>query len=109
MHPGIAVNRLGRCLEKRLNLFLHPLGLVLVFIFAGTAYAQNTDTLILENDRKFTVIDQITDPAERDALLKTYRARTPLAKVDSAEAFLGRYPQSWLLPEVYEIAAKAYH
>jgi tetratricopeptide (TPR) repeat protein len=24
------------------------------------------------------------------------------------EAFLGKYPQSWLLPEVYEIAAKAY-
>ena len=88
--------------------FLSLLGFVLVIIFAGSAHAQNTDTLILEYGRKFTVIDQITDPAERDALLKIYRARTPRAKVDMAEAFLGKYPQSWLLPEVYEIAAKAY-
>ena len=78
-----------------------------MFIFAGSVYAQNTDSLILENGRKFTVIDQITDPAERDALLKIYRARTPGAKVEMCEAFLKKYPQSWLLPEVYEIAAKA--
>jgi len=82
MHPGIAVNRLGRCRGRRGQFFLRPLGLVLVFIFAGSAYAQNTDTLILENGRTFTVIDQITDIAERDALLKIYRARTPRARVE---------------------------
>ncbi len=108
MHPGTAVNRLGRCPGRRGQFFLRPLGFVLVLIFAGSAHAQNTDTLILENGRKFTVIDQITDPAERDALLKIYKARTPRAREDVAEAFLGKYPQSWLLPEVYEIAAKAY-
>jgi predicted CXXCH cytochrome family protein len=108
MHPGIAVHRLGRCLGRLEQFFLSLLGFVLVVIFAGSARAQNTDTLILENGRKFTAIDQITDPAERDALLKIYKARSPRAKVDMAEAFLGKYPQSWLLPEVYEIAAKAY-
>ncbi len=81
---------------------------MLVFVFSATAHAQNTDTLILESNPKFTVIDQITDPAERAALLKIYGARTPRAKVDLGEAFLGKYPRSWLLPEVYEIVAKAY-
>ena len=82
--------------------------MALACLFAASAIAQNTDSLLLETNRKFTVIDQITDPAEREALLKIYRARTPSAKVDLAEAFLKEYPQSWLLPEVYEVAAKAY-
>lgn len=64
--------------------------------------------MILENGRRFTVIDQITDPAEREALLKIYRAHTLRARADLAESFLSKYPQSWLLPEVYKIASKAY-
>ncbi len=79
-----------------------------MFVLPASAPAQNTDTLILENGRRFTVIDQITDPAERAALLKIYRAHTLRARADLAETFLSKYPQSWLLPEVYEIASKAY-
>jgi len=79
-----------------------------VFVLPASAPAQNTDTLNLENGRRFTVIDQITDPAEREALLKIYRAHTLRARADLAEIFLSKYPQSWLLPEVYEIASKAY-
>jgi predicted CXXCH cytochrome family protein len=84
------------------------LGWALVFMFAAGAHAQYTDSLLLENGRRFTVIDQITDPAEREALLQIYREPTPRAKAEWADAFLKKYPQSWLLPEVYEIAAKAY-
>lgn len=83
-------------------------GWLLVLVLSGRAHAQNTDTLVLENSRKFTVIDQIADPAERNALLKIYRARTPRARAEAGDAFLQKYPQSWLLPEIYELAAKAY-
>ncbi len=79
-----------------------------MLVLSGRAHAQNTDTLVLENSRKFTVIDQIADPAERNALLKIYRARTPRARAEAGDAFLQKYPQSWLLPEIYELAAKAY-
>ena len=97
-----------RCLGSEGQYFLTLIGLLLVFFLADSVRAQNTDTLVLENGRRFTVIDQITDPAERDAVLKIYRARTPRARADLIEALLEKYPQSWLLPEAYEIAAKAY-
>ena len=97
-----------RCLGSEGQYFLTLIGLLLVFFLADSVRAQNTDTLVLENGRRFTVIDQITDPAERDAVLKTYGARTPRARADLVEALLEKYPQSWLLPEVYEIASKAY-
>jgi len=108
MLPGAVVRRLGRCSGGVGQFFLPLLGLAVALILAGCAHAQNTDSLILENGRRFTVLDQITDPAEREALLKIYRAHAPRARVDLAETFLSKYRQSWLLPEVYEIAAKAY-
>ena len=82
--------------------------LALMFSFPCILPAQNTDSLILETSKRFTIIDQISDPGERDALLDIYRARTPAEREQRSEAFITRYPQSWLLAEVYEIAAKAY-
>ena len=79
-----------------------------MFALPGILPGQNIDTLILENSRRFTVLDQISNPAERDALLHIFRARTPGEKVQRSEAFLAQFPQSWLLAEVFEIAAKAY-
>ena len=108
MLPGVVARRLGRCLGSAGQFILPLVGWAVVSISAGGALAQNTDTLVLENGRTFTVIDQITDPVERDTLLKIYRARAPRARADLAEAFLKKYPQSWLLPEAYEIAAKAH-
>ena len=84
------------------------MGLVLLFLMGTRLHAQNADSLLVENGQKFTVIDQITDPAERRALLKIYGARTPRAKADASDRFLENYPQSWLLPEVYELSAKAH-
>ena len=100
--------RLGFCLRRKTSLLAPLLGVAVVFVFSGSVQAQNTDTLVLENGRRFSVIDQITDPAEREALLEIYRARSLRARADLAESFLSKYPQSWLLPEVYEIACKAY-
>ena len=108
MHPGVTAECQGRCLRGGAYSVLPLVRWALAFIFAATAQAQNTDTLVLKNDRKFTVIDQITNPAERDALLRIYHSHTPREKADLAEVFLEKYPQSWLLPEVYEIASKAY-
>ena len=102
----MAAHRWGRCPES--GDFRYLWGFALVFDVCDEHARAEHGYIGVENDRKFTVIDQITNPAERDALLKIYRARTPRARVEMGEAFLGKYPQSWLLPEVYEIAAKAY-
>jgi len=102
------VRRLGRLLGRGTQFIVPLLGWAVVSVLPASAPAQNTDTLILENGRRFTVIDQITDPAEREAVLKIYRTHNLRARADLAETFLRKYPQSWLLPEVYEIAAKAY-
>ena len=82
--------------------------LVLTLVFKGILPAQNTDTLILENSRTFTVLDQISNRSEREAVLDIYRAASPRQKAEKAEIFLVQYPRSWLLVEIYEIAAKAY-
>jgi len=70
---GGVVRRLGRYLRRGTQFIVPLLGWAVVFVLPVSAPAQNTDTLILENGRRFTVIDQITDPAEREALLKIYR------------------------------------
>ena len=87
---------------------LIPVIVALVFAFPFTLSAQDSDALILENSRPYTIVDEISDHAERAAFLEIYRARTPRDKAQKAEVFLARFPQSWLLAEVYEIAAKAY-
>ena len=82
--------------------------LVLTLVFPGILPAQNTDSLVFENSRPFTVLDEISNRSEREAVLDIYRAHSPREKAEKAETFLVQYPQSWLLAEIYEIAAKAY-
>ena len=94
--------------KMRCYLDLAGASLPLILVFPGLLPAQNTDSVILENSRQFTVLDQISDRTERAAVLEIYRAHSPRDKADKAETFLGRYPRSWLLAQVYEIAAKAY-
>ena len=77
--------------------------------FSGLNWAQEFDTVLTEKNRKpFTVLDQIPDPIERKAVQALYGARDPEPRAQRAEAFLAAYPQSWFLPQAYEIAAKAY-
>jgi predicted CXXCH cytochrome family protein len=71
-------------------------------------FAQDRDVVIAEGDRKsFTVVDQVSDPAERRAFIDLFRKKDPAERAKAAETFLDAYPASWLLPEVYEIIAKA--
>jgi tetratricopeptide (TPR) repeat protein len=70
--------------------------------------AQEIDTAILSNQEKpFTILDQVDTDKERHAFLKLYEERNARTKRDLAESFLTNYPQSWLLSTVYELAAKA--
>lgn len=73
------------------------------------AWAQEFDTVISSQNRKaFTIADQIEDPAERRALTALFEQQAALEKARLADQFLSAYPHSWFLPQVYEIAAKAF-
>ena len=54
-----------------------------------------------------SILDQIGDRAERRAFLKLYKEHNAATRRSLAAKFLANYPASWLLAEVYEIAAKA--
>jgi tetratricopeptide (TPR) repeat protein len=82
--------------------------LVLALSLAMRCLAQEIDTAILSNQEKpFTILDQVDTDKERHAFLKLYEERNARTKRDLAESFLTNYPQSWLLSTVYELAAKA--
>src|SRR5579872_4855254 len=71
---------------------------------------QALDTTLFRGDtgaKKFTIIDQVTDAGERRAFLRLYEARDPGQRRKLAEAFAEQYPQSWLLAQAYEAAAKS--
>ena len=83
---------------------------VLVCAMAACVSGQELDTALLRDQAataRATVIDQVADARERGAFLKLYRTRGPARRRNLAESFLAAYPRSWLLAEVYEIAAKA--
>ncbi len=72
------------------------------------AGAQNLDTAIFSAaPQEFTILDQIDQPKERRAFMDLYKMNAPAARLKAAQMFLSVYPDSWLLAEVYEIAAKA--
>src|SRR2546427_7118804 len=101
------VNSEGRELMRYLIFGLFFTGLL--FLVTPMTPAQDFDAVISSQNRKpFTVADQIKDPLERQAFLTLFNPMTPRDKAGVAEAFLAAYPQSWLLAQVYEIAAKAY-
>src|SRR5947209_5381711 len=70
--------------------------------------AQEIDTVILKDtQRKYTVLDQIENPRERSDFLELHNARDPAQRHAAAEKFIAAWPQSWLLAEAYEAAAKS--
>ena len=93
--------------------------LLLALGLAAQALPQEIDTVIFaERQKPFTILDQIENPKEREAFLTlsvveelsargVYKKRDARKRRDLAESFLASYPQSWLLAQVYEIAAKA--
>jgi len=78
-----------------------------VSAFLLAAFAQEIDTAIPSSAKRFTILDQIERPKERQAFLALYKKRNPGQRLDIARSFLSAYPDSWLLAEVYDIAAKA--
>jgi tetratricopeptide (TPR) repeat protein len=85
------------------------LRILLVFSAAPIAltYAQDADTAIFESHTKFTLLSQIENPNERNAFSAAYNAKTPAARHSLAESFIQLYPQSWLLAQAYDIAARS--
>src|SRR3974390_11624 len=74
----------------------------------GVSAAQDLDTALFSRARKqTTILDEIGDRAERNAFLKLYKERNAAERRALSSKFLAEYPASWLLAEVYEIAAKA--
>jgi predicted CXXCH cytochrome family protein len=70
--------------------------------------AQEFDAVVSAQNRKSaTVLDEIETPAERQAFQALYKTAEAKQRLKLAEAFLSAYPQSWVLAEAYEIAAKA--
>jgi hypothetical protein len=54
-----------------------------------------------------SVLDEISDPAERAAFQALLKETDPLRRRSSANAFLQRYPDSWLYAQAHEAAARA--
>jgi len=70
--------------------------------------AQDIDVAVLPGQsRALTILDEIRNGHERAAFLKLFKERQPPKRRGLAESFLDRWPQSWLLATVYEIASKA--
>jgi tetratricopeptide (TPR) repeat protein len=70
--------------------------------------AQDSDAVITEAGRRpFTVADEISNKGERKGFVELYRKKNPEKQVALAEAFLASYPDSPVLAQIYEVAAKA--
>lgn len=79
-----------------------------VLLVAGTGSAQEFDAVVSSNNRRpATILDEISDPSEREAFRALYGSAGSSQQLRMAEAFVSSYPQSWVLPEAYEMAAKA--
>jgi predicted CXXCH cytochrome family protein len=81
---------------------------VVTFFTSAALFAQESDTAILKGDQStYTILSDVKDPQERNLFSSLYNTSNPLARHQLAERFLSAYPQSWLLSQVYDVAAKA--
>lgn len=75
--------------------------------FGALLRAQESDTAVFKDDRgSFTILSDISDAQERQAFLAAYSATDPAQRHSAARAFVERYPQSWLLAQAYDLAAR---
>jgi predicted CXXCH cytochrome family protein len=82
--------------------------ILLVTCVPSRVPAQELDTAIAPAPPKqATIMDQIERPEERRAFMALYKTGDPARRLKTAQAFLSDFPDSWLLAEVYEFAAKA--
>ena len=82
--------------------------LCLLTIAALPLPGQDADTIILKDDeRKFTILSQIEDRAEAGAFLAILKAADAARRFELANNFLNAYPQSWLLAQASDLAARS--
>jgi predicted CXXCH cytochrome family protein len=102
---GLVENRRSKILSRKWNATICAFVLLSAW---GVAAAQQFDSATAPADWKAnTLADEISGATERKAYLALYQAGLPSEKDRRAEAFVNRYPQSWALPQAYEIAARA--
>jgi predicted CXXCH cytochrome family protein len=89
--------------------FFFLLGILgLTFLAALPTPAQDIDTVVTSRNRNpATIVDQISDPAEREAFLSLYKQKEPQVMLAKAQSFLEKFPQSALLAQAYEVAARS--
>ncbi len=74
----------------------------------GSVWGQELDTALRpQSESRFTVMDEIENPRERADFVALYKAEDPALKHRLATQFVLDYPQSWLLAQAYEAAAKS--
>jgi predicted CXXCH cytochrome family protein len=80
-----------------------------LLVMAGANSGQEIDTAIVPalEQRRSTILDQIANRDERVAFEALYRAIKPEERRDRGRRFLQDFPQSVVLAQAYEIAAKA--
>ncbi len=70
--------------------------------------AQEADTIILANHQQnFTIVANLDDPRERQAFMDVYNAHEPAPRHALAMKFIEMYPQSWMLAQTYDLAARS--
>ncbi len=80
-------------------------GLVLL---SGQLHGQDADTILLKQDeRKFTIVSQIENPKEAADFAIVLRVGEPATRYQLARRFINTFPQSWLLPQAYDISARS--
>ena len=71
------------------------------------ALIQDLDVALTRESRRATsVLDEISDPAERKAFETLYQETDPLRRRTLASDFLRRHPASWLYAQAHEAAAQ---
>ncbi len=70
--------------------------------------AQEADTVILQNHQQnSTITSNLEDPQERRAFMDVYDAHEPAQRHTLAIKFIETYPQSWMLAQTYDLAARS--
>ena len=77
--------------------------------FAAFGHAQDIDSELMGHAaaKRFTILDQVANSTERQSFVSLYKERDASRKRELAIQFAGRFADSWLLAQAYEIAAKA--
>jgi Doubled CXXCH motif (Paired_CXXCH_1)/Cytochrome c554 and c-prime len=80
----------------------------LLLVVAPSLWAQEIDTGHFESSRSHgSLVDRAESEAEHRAYVELQKTADPAKRRALADAFLARFPQSWLLAGVYQVGAGA--